>query len=78
MPEAYDRAEGDLNRSLQLAEDWVPAWISLADLAVRRHQYQAATSYLDSAEKSIRTMEDREKRRPLTGKFSSARAVCAP
>jgi tetratricopeptide (TPR) repeat protein len=50
---------------LQLSEDWVPSWISLADLEARRGQFQKAASYLNSADKSIRVLEDRQKRKPL-------------
>ncbi|HEY7120128.1 MAG TPA: hypothetical protein VH475_26305 [Tepidisphaeraceae bacterium] len=63
-PDGYARAEQDLKKALELTEDWVPAWIALADLEARRGDAQRAAKWLDGADKSIQIIEDREHQKP--------------
>ena len=63
-PDGYARAEQDLNQSLKLSEDWVPAWIALADLEVRRGHTAKSRSYLDSADKGIQSLQQAVNTKP--------------
>src|SRR6185437_12135520 len=64
-PDSYVSAEDDLNAAIKLSEDWVPAWIALAELEGRRGKLARARSFLDSADKAITSLEDENKRKPV-------------
>ena len=64
-PDSYTTAEDDLNTALKLTEDWVPAWVALADLEARRGRLARARSYLDSADKSIIVLQDDTSKHPV-------------
>lgn len=68
-PDGYGRAELDLKKALELSEDWVPAWIAMADLEARRGQSDRALKWLNGADKAIQTVEERERQKP-TAPFS--------
>ncbi|HEY8747712.1 MAG TPA: hypothetical protein VIM11_07050 [Tepidisphaeraceae bacterium] len=64
-PDSYTSAEDDLNRAVKLSEDWVPAWVALADLEARRGRLTRARSLLESADKSIFTLQDEQNKHPV-------------
>ena len=52
-----DRAAKHFETSRQLHQDWVPAWTGLAEIALRKGQFDSAYSYLDSAAKAMEALK---------------------
>jgi len=48
-----NRAYVGYDKSRDLCQDWVPAWIGLADVAARKGEYKAARSHLRSAQSAL-------------------------
>lgn len=51
------QAEGYYNRSRELCQEWVPAWIGLAKVATQRGDLAGADSYLNSAAQAMAKLE---------------------
>jgi tetratricopeptide (TPR) repeat protein len=64
-PDSYTTAEDDLNTALKLSEDWVPAWIALADLEARRGRLDRARKMLDGADQSITNLQIDAQKHPV-------------
>jgi hypothetical protein len=64
-PDSYTASEDDLNTALKLSEDWVPAWIALADLEARRGRLARARKMLDGADTSITNLQIDAQKNPV-------------
>lgn len=62
-----NRAYAGYDKARSLSQDWVPAWIGMADVAARKGEYKAARSHLASAQKALDKIQGntkKEKRPP--------------
>lgn len=62
-----NRAYSGYDKSRGLSQDWVPAWIGMADVTARKGEYRAARSHLASAQKALDKIQGntkKEKRPP--------------
>ncbi len=64
-----NRAYAGYDKARRLCQDWVPAWVGLADVAARKGEFSAARSHLRSAQKALDKIQGNTKSKPRPPDF---------